>query len=103
MVLEVAQATSQSVDRNRPETWQAAFEGSPFGPVEELVVRHEQRVDADGFVGHVSTWSHSRLLDDEARARFLAELREVVLREHPSPDHVAIPYRCAVYWARREA
>jgi SAM-dependent methyltransferase len=90
-----------SADRNRPESWQQAFEGAPFGPIGELSVRHEQRTDAAGLVAHVLTWSHSRALEDAAREEFARELREVVDRAHPTPDDVAIPYRTAVYWARR--
>lgn len=89
-----------AVNRNRPESWQAAFDGSPFGPFEQFDVRHEVRTDSDGLVAHVGTWSHTRVLDESARAELMRELGTVLRREHPSPDDVALGLRTQVHWAR---
>lgn len=92
----------ESANRHRPERWQDAFEGGPFEPFEHFEVPHEQRTDVDGFVGHVSTWSHTRVLDSDVREKLLSEVREVLQSEHPTPEEVVIPYRATVYWARRK-
>jgi ubiquinone/menaquinone biosynthesis C-methylase UbiE len=89
-----------AVDRNRPETWQGAFDGSRFGPFERFDVPHELRTDADGLIAHVGTWSHTRVLDEPARAELARELESVLRREHPSPDDVALGFRTQVHWTR---
>jgi ubiquinone/menaquinone biosynthesis C-methylase UbiE len=89
-----------AADRNRPESWRSAFEGSAFGAFERFEVAHEVRTDADGLIAHVGTWSHTRMLDEAARDEFLGELRDVVRRAHPSPDDVALGFRTQVHWTR---
>ena len=90
-----------AVDRNRPETWQQAFDGSAFEPFELFAVRHTMRRDAGGLVAHVATWSHTRVLEEHARVRFLRELDALVRRVHPSPDRIEIRFRTEVHWTRR--
>ncbi|HEX8074424.1 MAG TPA: class I SAM-dependent methyltransferase [Thermoleophilaceae bacterium] len=90
-----------SANRHEPENWEHAFEGSPFGPFERFHVRHEQRTDVAGLIGHILTWSYVRALDDARRARLTADLDDVLRRDHPSPDDVVLPYRTEVHWARR--
>jgi ubiquinone/menaquinone biosynthesis C-methylase UbiE len=83
----------EAANRNRPERWQDAFAGAPFGPFERFDVRHEQRTDVEGLVAHVLTWSHTRGLDETVREELARELGEVLMREpdsrprgHPVPD-----------------
>jgi ubiquinone/menaquinone biosynthesis C-methylase UbiE len=95
----LAPAVAQA-NRNRPENWEAAFDGSPFGPFARFDVPHEMRTDADGVIAHVGTWSHMRVLDESARDELSRELGAVLRREHPSPDDVALGFRTQVHWAR---
>jgi SAM-dependent methyltransferase len=90
-----------AINRKHTGLWRDAFDGSPFEPLEHLETRHEQRTDVDGLVAHISTWSFVGALDDGPRAELQRDLAEVLRREHPSPDDVAIPYRTDVYWTRR--
>ena len=89
-----------AADRNRPESWRTAFDGSPFGAFEQFDVRHELRTDVDGVVAHVGTWSHTRMLDEADRARFVRELEATLRRAHPNPDDIAIGFRTEVHWTR---
>jgi SAM-dependent methyltransferase len=91
----------RAIDRNRPETWRAAFDGAPFEPFQQFDVPHELRTDVDGLVAHVGTWSHTRALDDDARAAFSDALAEVLRRDHPAPGDVAIRLNTQVHWTRR--
>ena len=90
-----------ATDRNRPESWQQAFEGSAFGPFEQFEVPHAVHTDVDGLIAHVGTWSHTRALDDERRAEFLRELDTIARRAHPTPDDVVLRFRTQVHCARR--
>jgi SAM-dependent methyltransferase len=97
----VLPAALDAAGRHHPNRWQAAFAGAPFGPFEQFEVRHERRTDVAGLIAHILTWSHTRALDEDTRARLATDLDEVLRREHPSPDDVLLPYRTEVYWARR--
>jgi SAM-dependent methyltransferase len=90
-----------AVDRNRPESWREPFAGAPFEAFEHFDVRHSMRTDADGLVAHVSTWSHTRVLDEPARAELLRELEAVLHRAHPTPDEIEIRFRTEVHWTQR--
>jgi SAM-dependent methyltransferase len=81
--------------------WRRAFDGSPFGPLEELQVRHEMRVDLEGLVAHISTWSFVGALGDADRTALLDDVRDALQRLLPDPGDVVIPYRTDMYWARR--
>ena len=89
------------INRKHTGLWKAAFDGSPFEPLELFQTRHEQRTDVDGLVAHIATWSFVGALEDGPRAALMRDLAELLRREHPSPGDVAIPYRTDVYWARR--
>jgi ubiquinone/menaquinone biosynthesis C-methylase UbiE len=89
------------INRKQTGLWREAFEGSPFTPLEHFQTRHEQRTDVDGLVAHIATWSFVGALDDGPRAELVRDLAELLRREHPSPNDVAIPYRTDVYWTRR--
>ena len=89
------------INRRATGRWREAFEGSAFGPLEQFEVRHEQRTDLDGLLAHISTWSFVGALEDAPRAALMRDLDELLRREHPTPDDVAICYRTEVYWARR--
>jgi SAM-dependent methyltransferase len=90
-----------AVNRNRPESWRTAFDGAPFEPFRQFDVPHELHVDVDGLIAHVGTWSHTRVLDDEPRAAFFRALEDVVRREHPTSDDIAIRFNTQVHWTRR--
>jgi ubiquinone/menaquinone biosynthesis C-methylase UbiE len=89
-----------AADRNRVESWQGAFEGSPFGPFENFAVRHELRTDTDGLIAHIGTWSPTRMLEETERGEFLRKLEDLLRRAHPSPDDIAIRFRTQVHWTR---
>lgn len=89
------------VNRKQTGLWKEAFEGSEFGPLERFQTRQEQRTDVDGLVAHIATWSFVGALDDGPRAELRRDLAELLRREHPTPDDVAIPYRTDAYWTRR--
>jgi ubiquinone/menaquinone biosynthesis C-methylase UbiE len=90
-----------AINRKQTGLWRDAFDGSAFGPLEHYQTRHEQRTDVDGLVAHIATWSFVGALEDEPRAALERDLADLLRREHPTPDHVAIPYRTDVYWTRR--
>jgi ubiquinone/menaquinone biosynthesis C-methylase UbiE len=90
-----------AADRNRTESWRGAFDGSPFGDFNQFEVAHELRTDADGLIAHIGTWSHTRMLEDAARAEFLRELKELLLRAHPTPGDIPLRFRTQVHWTRR--
>ena len=89
------------INRKQTGLWKQVFESAPFEPLERFELRHEQRTDVDGLVAHIATWSFVGALDDGPRAELVRDLAELLRREHPSPDDVAIPYRTDVYWTRR--
>jgi ubiquinone/menaquinone biosynthesis C-methylase UbiE len=89
-----------AADRNRPESWQAAFGDSPFGEFRQFDVPHELRTHVDGLIAHIGTWSHTRMLEEAARVEFLRELKELLVRAHPNPDDIALRFRTQVHWTR---
>jgi SAM-dependent methyltransferase len=89
-------------ERYQSGAWREAFgEGELFEPFRELQVRHEQVVDIEGLLLHMSTWSFVAALGDRERESLLADVRVVLERELPDPDRVVIPYRTDAHWARR--
>ena len=90
-----------AADRNRPESWQGAFDGSPFDGFDQFDVRHELHTDVDGLIAHIGTWSHTRRLEASARAELGRELEKVARRAHPTPDDIVLGFRTQVHWARR--
>lgn len=88
-------------NRHQSGLWREALDGAPFGELHTVRVRHELHTDLAGFLLHISTWSFVSALDDDDRDDLLRELRGVLQRALPDPDHVTIPYRTDAYWARR--
>jgi SAM-dependent methyltransferase len=64
---------------------------------------HEQELDHEGVVARVRGVSHVAVLDADAQARVLDEVRNV-LSTHPETrdsERVRIPYRVDAYWLER--
>src|SRR2546423_9833196 len=89
------------IERHRKERWGDAFEGTPFGPLENFSVPHELHTDIPGLVAHAFTWSHMRVIEEPKRNELRRELLSAMEQAHPSSQDVVIRYRTQVYWARR--
>src|SRR5438094_875132 len=89
-------------ERYQSGAWREAFGGGElFEPFRELEARHEQVVDIDGLLLHMSTWSFIAALAEPERESLLADVRAVLERELPDPDRVVVPYRTDAHWTRR--
>jgi SAM-dependent methyltransferase len=87
------------------EEWrESAFTETPyFGPMQEATFHHEQLLTVDEVVDRFRSVSHVAVLDADAQAAVLDEVR-ATLAEHPDTagrDEVPIPYRVDAYWCRR--
>jgi SAM-dependent methyltransferase len=77
----------------RPE-----WERTGFSPLEQAEFSYEQELDADGLCGRVASISFVAALDDDERARVLADVRELVAG---FDEPFVLPYRTGVHWCRR--
>ena len=87
------------------EEWrESAFTDTPFfGPMHEATFHHEQVLTVDEVVDRFRSVSHVAVLDPDARAAVLDEVR-ATLAAHPDTagrNEVAIPYRVDAYWSER--
>jgi SAM-dependent methyltransferase len=81
----------------RRDAWRAAFERTTlFGPLEEHVLPHEQRLDADGLADRIGSISFIASLPDAERKRAVGAARELA-----TAGPVTIPYRAEVQLAHR--
>jgi SAM-dependent methyltransferase len=95
---EVWDEPGGSPKQNRFETgeWRRAFEGGPFGPLEEAAVEHEWRLTREELVAYYASVSWMAVLPEAERARKLARFEAALDREVYSRT-----LRAEVYWARR--
>jgi SAM-dependent methyltransferase len=77
----------------RPE-----WEQTGFSPLEQAEFSYEQELDADGLCGRVASISFVAALDDDERARVLADVRDLVAG---FDERFVLPYRTGVHWCRR--
>ena len=74
--------------------WRDAFPG-PFDELQLESFPNEFRVDRDGLLAHVSSWSMVAALPDEERASLVAELRRLA-----PPDEYVLRLRTDLYRTR---
>jgi SAM-dependent methyltransferase len=90
--------------RYRDGRWRAALDASAgFTPLQGRRFRHHHRLDREGLLDRFASISFLATLPEEARARVLAEIEEIVDAE-PSlagPGPVAVPYRTDLFWTER--
>jgi SAM-dependent methyltransferase len=76
-----------------------------FGPVHEATFWHEQHLGPADVVARIESVSHVAVLPEPARARVLAEVRDL-LATHPDTrgrDVLTVPYRVDASWCERVA
>jgi ubiquinone/menaquinone biosynthesis C-methylase UbiE len=74
--------------------WREAFPG-PFEELREASFPNPFRVDRDGLLAHVASWSMVAALPDEERASLVSDLGELV----PEGEY-ALELRTELYWTR---
>lgn len=74
--------------------WREAFPG-PFEELRQASFPNPFRIDREGLLAHVSSWSIVAALPDEERASLVADLRALV-----PPGEYAVPLRTDLYWTR---
>jgi SAM-dependent methyltransferase len=80
--------------------WREALEAEPrLGPLSDEEVRHEQRIDRDGIVDQIASFSSIGSLPAGRRDAALAAVREVLARH--GVDEVTLRYRTQITTARR--
>jgi SAM-dependent methyltransferase len=88
----------------RSGEWREAFERTQlFGPLSHAEVRHVHHLPPAGVVARVASVSFVAALPDRERERVLAEVRDLLATdpETRGREEIALPYRTAVYWAKR--
>ena len=85
------------------EDWAALVAGAGgFTPLQFRSFQHEQEMDLPLLLDRVSSTSYIAALPDDARARLLDEVREVVA-EAGLGEHFALPHRTDLYWCTKSA
>jgi SAM-dependent methyltransferase len=74
--------------------WREAFPG-PFEDLRTASFPNPFRIDRDGLIAHISSWSMVAALPDEERASLVADLRELA----PEGDYV-LQLQTDLYWTR---
>lgn len=77
--------------------WREAFPG-PFEPLREASFPNPLRLDRDGVLAHVASWSTVAALPDAERDALLEELRRLA-----PPGEYLKPLRTDLYWTVRSA
>jgi len=86
------------------DRWRSSFERSDaFEPVQLEHFHHEQRLDLDGFMAQLSSWSLVAGLPAPRRQAALAAVRRTVGAdlERWGTAEVVIPYRTELHWTTR--
>ncbi|WP_320672123.1 class I SAM-dependent methyltransferase [Patulibacter defluvii] len=80
------------------ERWSEALATLPaFGPIAHDGVDHVQRLDVEGAVAQVASYSWIAALPDDERARVLERTRAAMADR----DTIDLRLRCGLYWTRR--
>jgi SAM-dependent methyltransferase len=87
------------------DRWADSALASPrwFGPRHEATFRHDQAMTPDEVVDRIRGVSHVAVLDRDAQAEVLHEVRSI-LATHPDTagrTELALPYRVDAYWCER--
>ena len=72
--------------------WREAFPG-PFEPLREARFPNPLRLDRDGLIAHVSSWSTVAVLPDDERETLVEDLRRLA----PAGEYV-LPLRTDLHW-----
>jgi SAM-dependent methyltransferase len=85
------------------EDWAAIVAGAGgFTPLQLRSFQHEQEMDLSLLLDRVSSTSYIAALPDDARARLLDEVRELVA-DAGLAERFALPHRTDVYWCTKPA
>jgi SAM-dependent methyltransferase len=85
------------------EDWAAIVAGAGgFTPLQLRSFQHDQEMDLSLLLDRVSSTSYIAALPDDARARLLDEVRELVA-DAGLTERFALPHRTDVYWCTKPA
>jgi SAM-dependent methyltransferase len=96
LVMEQRRAAVPRFPRYAEGRWRDAFEATDrFGPLASDGALHDHRLDRDGVVAQVGSWSFIAALADGVREPLLERVREL------APAESTTTFRTEVHWTRK--